>query len=130
MSKKHIGEILDFVAENHALPKVNIIEMAGYASQSTYYKHIVRNDLPFKILYKYARAMNYNFSKEIPEFTNWLKNNNLVIADVSNDKIETLALERDQWKEKYYEQMKEYNELMKEHNSLIKNYNDLLKRGK
>lgn len=129
MNKKHIGEILNVVAENHALPKVIIIEMAGYASQSTYYKHIVRNDLPFKTLYKYAKAMNYNFSKEIPEFANWLKKNNLVIADSTNDEIKTLTLERDEWKEKYYEQMKEYNELMKEYNSLIKNYNDLLTRG-
>src|SRR5690606_10780827 len=103
MNKKHIGQILDAVADNHAFSKVEIIEKAGYSSQSTYYKHIVQESLSYKILYKYARAMNYNFSRELPEFAKWMKENNMPELGAIDKEFQELVQELNKWKEKYYE---------------------------
>lgn len=112
MNSKHIGQILDSVAENHPLTKVEIIQKAGYASQSTYYKHIVQSNLPFKVLYKYAKAMDYGFSKELPEFQQWLKKNNLEELGDTNPELTELASELGRWKEKYYALLEKYNVLL------------------
>lgn len=114
MTKKHIGHILDSVAENHPLSKVEIIKKAGYTSQSTYYKHIVQEDLSFRILYKYARAMDYSFSSELPEFEKWMKDNNAPPLGTMNKEIDALIQELNKWKEKYYELMEKYNMLLEE----------------
>jgi len=112
MNKKHIGKILNSVAENHALSKVEIIQRAGYESQSTYYKHISQVNLSFKILYKYAKAMNYGFSKELPEFKKWLKENNLSEFGNTNPELIELANELSKWKSKYYDLLEKYNTLL------------------
>lgn len=112
MNKKHIGKTLNSVAENHVLSKVEIIQKAGYESQSTYYKHISQADLPFRILYKYARAMNYSFSKELPDFKRWLKENNLPELGSANPELADLTNELNLWKNKYYELLEKYNTLL------------------
>ena len=114
MTKKHIGQILDSVAENHAFSKVEIIERAGYTSQSTYYKHIVQQDLSFRILYKYARAMDYNFSSELPEFVEWIQMNNMPMLGTLNKEFDGLVQELSDWKEKYYTLLEKYNSLLEE----------------
>jgi len=114
MTRKHIGRILDSVAENHAFPKVEIIERAGYASQSTYYKHIIQQNLSFRILYKYARAMNYNFSRELPEFVKWMQKNNVPALGTMNKEFDELVQELNKWKEKYYSLLEKYNTLLEE----------------
>lgn len=114
MSKKHIGEILNTIATNHPLPKVEIIQLAGYSSQSTYYKHISQEDLPFKILYRYAKVLEYGFAKEIPEFKNWIKINNLAPIGSSSLEESQLIKERNSWKEKYFELLEKYNELLED----------------
>jgi len=114
MSKKHIGEILDNVATNHPLPKVEIIQMAGYNSQSTYYKHISQENLGFRVLYKYAKVLEYDFAKEIPEFKTWITNNNLSPIGSTSIEESQLIKERDSWKEKYFQLLEKYNELLEE----------------
>src|SRR5690606_21291817 len=119
MTRKHIGRILDSVAENHAFPKVEIIERAGYASQSTYYKHIIQQNLSFRILYKYARAMNYNFSRELPEFVKWMQKNNVPALGTMNKEFDELVQELNKWKEKYYSLLEKYNTLLEESKKIV-----------
>ncbi len=128
MNKKHIGKILNSVAENHALPKVEIIRKAGYESQSTYYKHISQTDLSFKILYKYAKALDYGFSKELPEFKKWLEKNNLPEIENSNKELQRLTREMNKWKEKHFELLEKYNSLLENQTKYIKELEEKLKR--
>lgn len=127
MSKKHIGKILNSVAENHALPKVEIIRKAGYESQSTYYKHISQANLSFKILYKYAKAMDYGFSKELPEFKKWLEENNLPEMGNDNKELIRLTKEVNKWKEKHFELLEKYHVLLESHNKYVKELEEKLK---
>lgn len=113
MSKIHRGAILHRAAKLHKKSIVQISKDAG-VDQSTFYYHKEQEDLPFEILYKYAVAMDYFFSVELPEFTDWLKDNNLLPNGETKLSIEGLLQERDYWKDKYYSLLEEHNKLIKE----------------
>ncbi|WP_293883545.1 hypothetical protein [Sphingobacterium sp. UBA1498] len=114
MEKIHRGLILHKAAKRNKKSITQIAKDAG-VDQSTFYYHKDQEDLPFDILYKYAVAMDYFFSAELPEFTEWLKENRL---DVQNEEthlsIENLVKERDYWKDRYYSLLEEHNKLIKE----------------
>jgi len=44
----------------------HVLERTGY-HRSTYYTHVRNPDLAFSILYKYGRAIPYDFSLQFPE---------------------------------------------------------------
>ncbi|SMG15748.1 hypothetical protein [Sphingobacterium psychroaquaticum] len=113
MSSIHRGAILHRIAKLHKKSIVQISKDAG-VDQSTFYYHKEQEDLSFEILYKYAIAMDYFFSTELPEFSEWLKENNLLPSDEAQLSIEGLLKERDYWKDKYYSLLEEHNNLIKE----------------
>lgn len=112
MTKPHVGKILHEVAKRHKLTIIQIVEDAGYKNQSIFYRHIAQPNLPFNILYKYARAMNYYFNRELPEFSIWLNQNSLVKESVGQLNYDELEKERDYWKDKYYALLEKYNSLL------------------
>lgn len=114
MTSVHRGKILHDVASLHPLKIIAIIEEAGFTSQSTFYKHVREEKLPFRTLYKYAKAMNYYFTKEIPEFKSWLDKNGLIDRNVEPANYADLQRERDLWREKYYALLEEHNKLIKD----------------
>lgn len=113
MKSVHRGAILHRVAKVHKKSIVQISKEAGL-DQSTFYYHKEQADLPFETLYKYAVAMDYYFATELPEFTDWLKENNLMRRTETKVSIESLREERDYWKDKYYSLLEEHNNLIKE----------------
>lgn len=114
MANVHRGKILHEVASLHPLKITAIIIEAGYTSQSTFYKHVQQENLPFRTLYKYAKAMDYYFSKEVPEFKNWLEKNGLADRNVESASYADLQRDRDLWREKYYALLEEHNKLIKD----------------
>lgn len=113
MKKIHIGEVLHEVASRHNLSISEIAKRAGY-TQSTFYKHIKRADLPYKILYKYAQAMNYFFLKELPDFKKWLGDKGLIDKEGEGNDYEKLKKDRDNWKDKYYILLEKYNNILEQ----------------
>lgn len=109
----HRGLILHRVAKLHKKTILQICEDAK-VDQSTFYYHKGKADLPFEILYKYAVAMDYYFTTEIPEFTEWLKDNNLLRRANKELSMEEIIKERDMWKDKYYSLLEEHNKLIKD----------------
>lgn len=107
------GAILHKVAKLNKKSIVQIAEDAGF-DQSTFYYHKAQPDLPFETLYKYAVVMDYYFANEFPDFTDWLKENNLSPKKEASLSKESLLQERDYWKDKYYALLEEHNNLIKE----------------
>lgn len=108
----HRGSILRAVATRNANTIIKIANDAGY-DQTTYYVHIKKADLSFDILYKYGKAMNHDFSMEIPEMEDYLALNGLKKGSqkLSYDELEiAYHIMRD----KYYALMDKYNELIQE----------------
>ncbi len=114
MTKVHRGKILHEVASLHKMKIIDIVEEAGYTSQSTFYKHISEENLPFKTLFKYAKVMNYYFANEIPEFKEWLDKNGLGEQNIGPVSYAELQKDRDMWREKYYSLLEEHNKLIKD----------------
>jgi len=114
MESIDIGKVLHNVASRHNLSITKITKKAGYNSQSTFYKHTAQANLSFKILYRYAKAMNYYFTSEIPEFEKWLKENGLIDKDKTPESFEELRIDRDNWRNKYYQLLEKYNTLLED----------------
>ncbi len=84
-----------------------VTRKAGY-KRITFYSHIKQEDLSFKILEKYARALGHDFSEDIPGM------NPFIVEDeghgYSNEPtlIEEAIKQRNEWKEKYYTLLEKY----------------------
>lgn len=109
--KIHRGKILQNVVRETGLSIERITRRAGY-KRGTYYLHIKQPQLAPSILFKYGRALNYDFSKDIPELTEFLTGepDNIYSKDVAN--IEEAIRQRDEWKDKYYELLEKYLHLI------------------
>jgi len=112
MAEIHIGKALHDAALVHKMKIVDIVQAAGYTSQSTFYKHIGEPNLPFRTLYKYAKVMEYYFDSEIPEFKTWIVKNGLSLGSPNKLGYSELEKERDYWKDKYYALLERYNSLL------------------
>lgn len=116
MAKMDIGAELHKAAKRHKLTITEIVERAGYRNQSIFYRHKAQEDLAFDILYKYAKVMDYYFANEIPEFTEWLRENGLIKEIKGKLSYEDMEKKRDLWRDKYYALLEKYNKLLEERN--------------
>lgn len=109
----HRGHILSGVAKRHKKSIVQIAKDAGY-SQPSFYLHRSQSELPFDILVKYADAMDHDFSSEIPGYLEYLTTNGLLKDKTVKLTYEELLADRDNWREKYFQQLEENNKLIRE----------------
>lgn len=105
MSKQNIdrGKLLQEKVSKSGISVKVITNRAGY-QRPTYYTHVRKADLSFDILEKYGRALNYDFSIDIPEMKEYFKSRN---PNISND-----INSAEYWKNKYYELLEKYNKLL------------------
>lgn len=126
MSNKHRGKILASVAERHPLSIVEIARRASY-TQSTFYKHKLQEDLPFKILYKYAKVMDYYFANELPEFTKYLKDNRLNEPSTGEPTYEDLVKENRILKQELFDTKQDLLDVFKQLNDCRNNGDQMRK---
>jgi len=87
-------------------------QRAGY-KENTFYKHIRDEDLDLRILAKYDKAINHDFSIQYPEILEYKFEN----------PSETAAKES----KAYAELNRKYTALLEKHNTLSEDYNKLYK---
>jgi len=104
----HRGEMLKRVVENCGIPITKVTKKAGYKTTTSYYRHIESADLSLEIIQKYAAAIGYDFSTEIPE----IKEAQAFIENESPQTIQQAIKERDYWRDKYYNLLEKNNELL------------------
>jgi len=105
MSKRNIdrGKLLQEKVSKSGISVKVVTNRAGY-QRPTYYTHIEKSDLSFDILEKYGKALNYDFSIDIPEMKEYFKSRN---PNISND-----IGSAEYWKSKYYDLLEKYNTLL------------------
>lgn len=107
----HRGEILRKATGNSDLNIKQITKRAGY-SRSSYYNHIGDPDLSYDILMAYGKAMQYDFTKDLPEMNKYL------FEDPSESytilTVEEAMRQRDHWRDKYYDLLEKYHKLVEE----------------
>ena len=104
----HRGEVLSRIV---TLYNVNVTRLAirvGY-NRTTYYSHIKKENLRFEVLAAYGRAIPYDFTKDIPEMSAYVLENDQEIKE-----FEAMKADRDKWKDKYYGLLEKYNTLLEE----------------
>ena len=108
----HRGQVLKQAVEATGLNKEVVAEKANY-TRASYYKHIQEPDLPYHILIAYGRAINYDFTEELPEMPKYL----LEEPPANYDKLvpaAEVAKQVNYWKDKYLDLMEKYNRLIEE----------------
>lgn len=58
--------------------------------------------------------MNHDFSNEIPEMKEYLKENNIKLPAAKPMSYAELLIEKDYWKDKYYSLLEEHNKVIKD----------------
>jgi len=92
--------------------KIEVVaRRAGY-KRVTYYSHIRKEDLSLAILNKYARAIGYDFSDEIPGMNSFVVEEKGHVYKTNPSTLEDVLEERNYWKDKYYEMMEKYQSLL------------------
>lgn len=109
----HRGQVLERVVKQSSLSIKDIIARMSI-SRTTYYNHINNKDLSIDIIAKYGRAIGYNFSAEFPD----IKRAEAFIKTREPETFDDAMLERNMWREKYYEVLEKYNSCMKRLNSV------------
>ena len=104
----HRGEVLNRIVTLYNVNVTKLAERAGY-DRTSYYSHIKKEDLRFEILAAYGRAIPYDFTKDIPEMSAYVIENDQEIKE-----FEEMKADRDKWKDKYYMLLEKYNTLLEE----------------
>jgi len=94
------------------LAKEEVATKAGY-SRSAYYKHIENPDLAYHILIAYGRAINYDFTEELPEMPKYRMEEPEEKYSAPTTLAEAVR-QIDLWKDKYVELLERYNRLIEE----------------
>jgi len=111
----HRGEILERVVKQSSLSIKKVIARMNI-SRTTYYNHINNKDLSIDIIAKYGRVIGYNFSSEFPE----IKRTEAFINTKEPKTFEEAMIERNTWREKYYDVLEKYNTCMERLNGFNK----------
>ena len=106
--KKHKGEYLNELVRKKGI-KINVLTEAAGFDRSTFYNHIKKSDLSFGILIKYGKILNYDFAEAFPEMDPHRKQR--TEPSMSYDELE---LDRDNWKEKYFQVAELYHQCMRQ----------------
>lgn len=106
----HRGKVLHQAADAHPSSIKDIVEATGY-KYGTFFKHIKTKDLSFKIIDRYGRVMQKDFSVEFPEMADMA----FVSSPVNNGNEPST----DQLKASLQELQAKYSNLLEKHNIAI-----------
>lgn len=88
-----------------------VTRRAGY-KRGTYYLHIKKKDLSATILYKYGKAIHYDFSEEVPEVSRIRTKEpeeDYIIEPIT---MREAIVQMNEWKDKYYSLLEKYLSLV------------------
>lgn len=86
---------------------------AGY-KRGTYYLHIKDPDLSDAILNKYAKALDYDFSQDIPGIEKQLIDEPSTEYGNEPKTLQEAKVQTDFWRQKYYELLDKYVKVIEE----------------
>jgi len=97
-STRHRGEYLKAAVKKSGFKISALTETIGY-DRSSYYNHIADPFLPLRILYKYAKILKQNWSKDFPEIKEFEEQ----ASTINITTFEEMEADRNFWKEKYFD---------------------------
>ncbi len=111
----HIGKLLQAAVKKTGLNIDVVTKKAGY-KRGTYYLHIKQKNLDAGILKKYARAIGYDFSNELPHIMNTVFEEEDHVYKKQPLTLDEAIKQINEWKEKYYTLMEKYLKYVEQDN--------------
>ncbi|MEQ8548711.1 MAG: hypothetical protein RIC03_12415 [Cyclobacteriaceae bacterium] len=90
-----------------------IARKAGYHPTMPY-RHFKQPDLPTHIIRKYGRAMNYDFTDQIPEMAQDFVITESPFQEKKITSLEECLAEKEKWKEKYFQLLEKTNQMLQD----------------
>jgi len=125
----HRGEVLKAAVSKSGQKIKPIVKKAGY-SRSSYYNHIEEPELDLSILEAYGKAMQYDFTEDIPEMNKYVFEDPTAKYVPRNfeeavKQLEQLRSRYDQSNEKHNQLIEKYNQLRDKCDQLRDKYDQL-----
>ena len=109
----HRGEALEKIVKRNPLSITFISKKAGF-NRSSFYNHISKPDLSFEILERYGKALGFDFTKIFPVMDRYISFEDTGNAYPKVLTFDQLEMQRDQWRDKYYDLLERYNKLIED----------------
>ena len=106
----HRGEILLKAIRQSGIPITRIVKSMN-KSRRWLYNMFEKSDVPLDTLFEVERIISYDFSSEIPEIRNRIKDKRMALREDEEDVFGGGSAEY--WKNKYLKLLEEYSELLK-----------------
>lgn len=109
----HRGEILQNAITKKGISLSEVGRRMG-CDRSTVFRHTQKDTLDDAILLKYGRALDYDFTIDIPELFDSMKMVNEPSPEYRNRTYDELLSERDYYKDKYINLLEKYTKLVED----------------
>ncbi len=106
----HRGEILLKAIRQSGIPITRIVKSMN-KSRRWLYNMFEKSDVPLDTLFEIEKIISYDFSSEIPELKNKIKEKRMSLREDEEDIFGNNSAEY--WKNKYLKLLEEYSELLK-----------------
>lgn len=106
----HRGEILLKAIRQSGIPVTRIVKTMN-KSRRWLYNMFEKSDVPLDTLFEIEKIISYDFSSEIPEIRNKIKEKRMSLNEDEEDIFGNNSAEF--WKNKYLKLLEEYSELLK-----------------
>jgi transcriptional regulator with XRE-family HTH domain len=125
--KVHRGQVLAAAVKSNGVTIVALTKRVGI-SRPTYYEHINDEDLSLEMILKYGKALNYDFSTDIPDLMAYISS--IPESDIKYLSVEQLVQEVGKYKDKFHEVLEKLENLRDENNDLRNENKALIERIK
>lgn len=112
----HRGEILEKVVrkwcDENGMPLKDIAQKIGY-HRNIVYRHFTDSKLSYSTIYKYGKAIGYDFAQNFPEMNREIFNiEKRIDTDTKPFDSEQYEKEIEHWRGKYIALLEHYNEVI------------------
>lgn len=112
----HRGEILEKIVrkwcDENGMPLKDVAEKIGY-HRNIVYRHFSDPKVSYSIIYKYGKAIGYDFAENFPEMNREIFNiEKRIDIDTKSFNSEQCEKEIEHWRGKYIALLEHYNEVI------------------
>lgn len=103
--------------EQSGISVVTLVKKAGYKHRGSYYSHILKPDLSFTILRRYADVLKINFTEEMAGLQTFAFEDELMEPYSDPKNLKQAGELINHWKQKYFNLLEKYSRLIESEKS-------------
>lgn len=108
---KKRGKIIESVVRKSNIPIAQVARKLGY-ERTAPYQHFKKDDLDLGIVLQYGKALNHDFSTDLPELLDYVSTVQEPLSSYKSMTLSEALSERDYWKDKYIKLLEKHNDMI------------------